>query len=81
MFFKGIPRQELLTLPVVKYGPPPDFSTTPLPAPKYGVPTTTPDVSILSPEVIIAILGAALLVVICVWIGLRWLLNHPGDKK
>jgi hypothetical protein len=66
--------------PAPKYGMPPYFSTTPLPTIKYEIPTT-PDVGVLSPEVIIAILGAALLFVICVWAGLKWLLNHPGDKK
>jgi hypothetical protein len=82
-------------MPIVKYGPPPDVSTLP-PAPKYGMPLgftatpfpiikygvpTTVDAAVVSPEAIIAVLGAAILFLLCIWVGLRWFLGSPGDKK
>jgi hypothetical protein len=67
-------------MPIVKYGPPPDFSTTPFPVIKYGVPTTA-DAAVVSPEAIIAVLGAGILFLLCIWVGLKWFLGRPGDKK
>jgi hypothetical protein len=78
-------------LPVVKYGPPPEFTPTSFPMPKYGVFPTTVDPSLppvvtvtpapanglfSSPETLLALLGVILLTILGGWVLLKMLLSN-----
>jgi hypothetical protein len=76
MFFKGL--QGLLTMPVVKYGPPPD---TPSIVPLYGVPVSvtppapTPGgILSMSTETLLALFAVLLLAILGGYVLFRMLL-------
>ncbi len=76
------PGPVLLQLPIVKYGPPPDFSPSPLPTPTL-LPTPAPGLrdALVLPVLAIVSVGFIVFLIACAVVGYVWLSRRGKDKK
>jgi len=80
MLPNGIFGTVLLQLPIVKYGPPPDFSPSPLPT---VIPTPSPGLrdALVLPVLAVVSIGFIVFLIACAILGYVWLSRRGKDKK